>query len=333
MVRGLAIILTISSILYSCSEKKKTLDEAASNASEKPFDSFIFVGMINRNPGVYKYDVKEKKYSVFWSDKKEKVIELSYSNNRETAFFLTAREFSNLSESGLPFINKVNLYLVNIKTRQISFIGDVGSGLQVFSNWEDNNTFKIIFNSIDKTISNYIQQRTRLYNTFGKKLQDITETYDITKQGYPLPAEQKVRAVSSDGRYSIINYGKDSPSIYLRDSEGGEQYLITKTKKKLEQVEWRNGHLFFLTANPGNGEKSRVSTLFLYSIDKKKILITWEEGVKSFFIVNDYLIFDTGFKENYSINIYNYAAGSTYDKINIKDGCGIRGLPREIRWN
>jgi len=325
MVKRLAILLIISSILFSCFEKKKIPDETTSNVSKslKSFDNFIFVGMINRNPGLYRYDVKEKKYSVFWSDKKGKVIELLYSDDRETAFFLTAREFSNLSESGLPFINKVNLYLVNIETGQISLIEDIGSGLQVFSNWEDNNTFKIVFNSIDKAISNYVQQRTRLYNTFGKKLQDITETYDITKQGYPLPAEQKVKLISSDRRYSIISIANDTPSIYLRNSESGEQYFIIKTKEKLEKVEWRNKHLFFLTVNPENGEKFRVSKLFLYSIDKKKILITWEEGVKDFFVVNDFIVFDTGFKENSFINIYNYAAGSTYDKINIKDGCGI----------
>jgi hypothetical protein len=314
----LTIVLTIVLVFFSCSRERKDKDEQIVTDSPdkmQSFDSFLFVGLISQNPGLYKYDVKAKKYSIFWSDKKEKVIVLSYSDDRENAFFLTAREFSNLPESGLPFINKVKAYLLNTETGRVTFIENIGSGLQVFASWEDNNTFKVMLNSVDKVISNYIQQRTRLYNIFGKRLQDFTETYDITRQGYPLPKGREIKFVSPNGKYSV-NYGKDSLSIYLQDSEEEQQILIIKTGDYLEQIEWGNSFLFFSIRNfdPERNENLNLSKLFIYSFDKKRILKTWE-GVGYFIVVNNFIVFDSGSGEEAYITIYDYVTGESSDKI------------------
>jgi hypothetical protein len=307
VIRTLIIVLIIVSVFFSCStEKKEEQAVPGLTDSTQSFDSFLFVGMVKRNPGLYKYDIKEKKYSVFWSKKKEKVVEISYSDDRQNAYFLTAREFGNLPESGLPFINRVKAYLINIETGQVTFLENIGSGLQVFSYWEDKNTFKVVINSVDKTISNYIQQRTRVYNTFGKKLQDINETYDITTQGYPLPKEKEIKSFSPDGRYSL-EYGTDTLSIYLRNSEKDELILITKTSGKVGQVEWENSYLFFTTVNP-DSMRQAASKLFIYSLDKREILKMLED-VEYFFVVNDLIVFGTGS----GITFYNYKTQKSYD--------------------
>jgi archaellum component FlaF (FlaF/FlaG flagellin family) len=78
--------------LAGCSEKK---NEAGGNiqSAQKPFTEFLFVGMVNNNSGLYVYDAERKRIKNIWSAKNEKIIELNYSEDRSSAFFLTAGKF------------------------------------------------------------------------------------------------------------------------------------------------------------------------------------------------------------------------------------------------
>jgi hypothetical protein len=178
---------------------------------------------------------------------------------------------------------------------------------------------------------NYVYHRKILYNVFGKKLEDFTETYDITKQGYPLPSEEKINYSSPGGKYFLINKTADSQTIYFKQDNANE--LIFKTSQHIKQIEWTEELLFISTIkhdiliNPD--EKNGSSKLIIYSLENKKILKMWEgEGLKNYFITNEYLVFDNDFGKESYINIYNIKTHQFQKEIKFDNGCGLKNIPQ-----
>ena len=313
------IMIFIFSILlfFSCNEKNNAL-KGTENKGANNLKDFLFVGMINENPGLYKYNFDNSEYNSFWSDNKEKVVDLSYSEGKKNVFFITARNF--VRSGAFPFIKNVRLYLINPETKKADFLEELGSGLQVFAQWEDENTFRIIINSFDNTIANYVNHRIMLFNIYGKKLEDKTAIFDLTKQGYPQLQDRKINFTSPGKKYLIENRDTE---VYLIWNETEE--LIIKSSQQVRQIEWFDNFLFLSSIGiiPG------TSKLIIYSLEKKKILKLWEgTGVKNFFLTNDLIVFDKGFGDDSHITIYDYINQKMIDEIIIDGGCGLRNITR-----
>ncbi|MDO8548784.1 MAG: hypothetical protein Q7S39_01350 [Ignavibacteria bacterium] len=317
-------------LLQSCVDKKE--EQKANLVTPKSeFKNFLFVGAIKDKTGLYKYNLDKKVYEPYWSDKREEVVEVSYSDKMQNVFFITAKKFGKAG--AFPFINHVKLYLVDPETRKINFIEEIGSGLQVFSQWENENNFRIIINSFDKTVANYVNRRSMLFNIYGKKLEDVTEIFDIIKQGYPQTPEKKIDYISPDREYSIESRGEDSIAVYLKENK--TEKLVIKSSQQIKQVEWENDLLLLSTINmkPDNEslytKNSETSKLIIYSLEKDEILRMWEgSGIKNFFVAGDFLVFDDGFSKDSNIIIYDFRSKKIYDKIKIDDGCGLRNIPQ-----
>jgi len=324
------VIIVISILLLSCNNKKEE-QKTDLSSNEPVLKDFLFVGAVKDKPGLYKYNLVQKTYEPFWSDKKEEVVELSYSEKMQNVFFITAKKFGKTG--AFPFINNIKLYLINPETGRADFVEEIGSGIQVFVQWEDEYNFRIIINYFDKTITNYVNHRKILYNTYGKKLEDIAETYDITKQGYPYISEKKINYFSPKKEYSIVSRGDDSIGIYLKEDE--KEKLIYKSKQQIKQIEWRNDFLFLSTLNiklnneSVKTENPETSKLIVYSLGQDEILKLWEGGgAKNFFVADDFLVFDNGFHKDSHIVIYNLKTRKIFSEIKIQDGCGLRNIPQ-----
>lgn len=297
-------------------------------------NSFIFVGMYNDRPALYRYDFNSGKSKLIWSKLYESVIDLAYTNNKKFAFFVTARRYDR---SGASFyIRDIKVYLMNLKTGNIKFITSMGNGVQIFTSAGVDNSFKIIINSIDTTIANYLNQNTKIFNTYGKLLVNKIETYNLSKSGYPVPQKQNEDYNSPDKKY-YIETRSDSSSlkIYLVDNNENSKSLIKETVQKLNDIRWYYDKYIFIstidlsTKNKSlSSEKPETSELIIYSIEKHKILKSWNgDGLKNFIIINKYLIFDDGFGEKSSINIFNYKKLKLVNIIRIEGGCGVRKIP------
>jgi hypothetical protein len=326
----LIIILILSLSSVSCNDKEKDKKEIKYN-SEDDISSFLFAGMINENPGIYKYNFSASNYKEFWSAENEKVVELSYSENKKNIFFVTAKGFGK--SGAFPFINDVKLYVINPESGNAGFVEELGSGLQVFTQWKDENNFRIIINSFDKTKFNFINHRSMLFNIYGKKLEDKTQIYDITKQGYPQLPEKEINLTSPDKKYTVKENKDDSAAVYLYVN--GAKEFITSISKELKQVEWKDDKVFIssISIEPDNeslySDNPETSKLFIYSLKQNKILKMWKgSGVKYFFIIKDKIIFDTGFGDHSKIIIYNYEKQKTVEEIKIDGGCGLKNIPQ-----
>jgi len=329
-------LLIFVSIFCGCSGKNNDKHTAV-RPGQKAFGKnnyFFFVGNVNKNPGLYKYTFDKKESVKFWSNRNEKVIELSYSADGRFAFFLTAEKIGKLGI--FSYLNNVKLYLLNAGSAEVSFIKTIGSGLQVFTSWESNSTFKIILNYPDKSVVSYVNQKTEFYNIFGKELVSETKTYDITKDGYPKPSLKMNMNFSFDDKYKIF-YSDSAKEISIIQLATEKKIFSFNTGQSLKRAAWtKDGDfLVFSTLDilQSNStlysENAETSKIFIYSTRKAKVVKEWAgSGVKDFLIINNYLIFDDGFQNNSSIKIVEIKSQNNFDTIKINGGCGIRNIPQ-----
>jgi hypothetical protein len=250
------------------------------------------------------------------------------------AFFLTAGHFGK--KNIFPYITRVKLYEINIDSSKVRFIKRIGDGIQVFTQWEDKNNFRIVINRIDKIVATYIRQQTFIYNIFGKELLNETKIFDLTKNGYPRPAQNPDNLNSPSKRFTVLNKGKDTTQVYLQDHDKGEQYYVLGNGQKINKIRWSEDEKYLILSTIDlninkktlNANVLETSTLVIYNINKYQIVKQWNgDGVKNFYIRNDFLIFDNGFRENSRVDIFNLKKMNQFDEIKIKRGCGLRNIP------
>ena len=340
MLKTSLYLLIILFFVAGCGEKPQKPVKTVPVKKEKPvvkkekFKSFLFVGIIVHKPGIYKYDVVNKKRTEFWSNYNEQVVELSYSPDRKSAFFLTAGYLGK--KSFLPYITRVKLYLVDLDSSKVKFIKNFGDGVQVFTQWQGDSNFKIVVNRADKIVPTYINQQIYIYNVFGKELLNEVQTYDLTKNAYPRPPHNPLSYESPDGEYKVVNSTKDSTNLYLENLNEETYSFIASSSQKLNNFTWSydGNYLIFSTIDITAGNKTlkskepATSNLYIYDVKQDKVVKEWKgTGVKNFFIKNDFLIFDNGFGEKSSITIINYRTLKVYAVIRLRSGCGLRSIP------
>lgn len=333
------LFITAILLIAGCSNKTKDsnrtgkIHKTVKDTVQKSY-GFYFVGMTGKNPGIYHFNSEGNSYKIFWSSDKEKVVDLSYSNEKSSIFFLTSTDYGK--NGVFPFINNIKLYLLNPDSSKVKFITAIGSGLQVFTAWSVDNSYKVVLNSFDTTVADYVNQHTLILSEFGKILLNETKTFNIVKEGYPRPPEIPISRKSPDSKYTIFTPDSLSTTIYLESIKNGKKVLITQGEQKLNHVEWTpdGKYLIFSTLNitPRNEtlykKNPSTSQIFLYSLTGKKILQKWGGGgIKNFYIKNGLLIFDDGFSNNSTIKIYDYNSQKLLKTIKVKGGCGLRNIP------
>lgn len=263
-------------------------------------------------------------------------MELSYSQDRKAAFFLTARDYGK--RGVFPFISRAKLYHINLDSSKVNFVTNIGTGMQVFTEWVDSNNFKVAFNSIDIKVSDYVNQHTFIFNTFGKELLNEKKLYNLFKEGYPSLPKRNIDLKSKQLNAELDTVKNDSLNLfYLKQASESNTVLICKDSKKLENIDWSKSNddliLSTVDVSPGNetlySKDPQTSSLYIYSLKNHKIENQWKGGgYKNFFIQNDKLFFDTGFKENSMIIIYDLNNSSPVDTIKIRGGCGLENIPK-----
>lgn len=319
-------------------KKETPVDTIKTKALIEDSHQFYFVGMVDKVPGIYKYNFDDKKTRIVWSKRKEKMIDLSYSPDRSTIFFLTAKEYG--IEGTLPFVERVKVYQINTETGTITFLKEIGSGLQVFSRWETDNNFQVVLYSFDKAVSTYINQNIFLFNSFGKAIMDEIITYDLTKDGYPKPPKAVLNMISPSKKFKLVVAEGDYNTFIVKDIKTKKDHQVMITSQQISNVAWSSDSklLFFSTVdiserNPTLKTKNpETSQLVIYSTESKKILKQWNgSGLKRFFIEKNILFFDSGFSNESAVYLYNFADGDFEETIKMKGGCGLKSVPEILK--
>jgi hypothetical protein len=338
-----AAIIFIAGCSTNNSNRKSGQNDTTGNPASKMLlnlNEFYFVGMYGKDPAIYKFisksrqnGTREKNFSKFWSKKDEKVVKLSYSPDKKSIFFLTADDFGK--KDVLPFINGIKLYSINPDSSKVKFIKKIGSGLQVFTIWGQDNTFRIILNSFDRNSADFVNQQTFIINETGKLVNTYSKKFNILKEGYPQIVEKSSITSSPGSKYSIFAVDSTQTYIYFQSNSDGKEELITSTNQRLAQADWSPDEKYLIFSTINTSKKSKYlndgilnkSKIFIYSTNKKELINTFElGGIKSFFITGDLFIFDNGIQKNSFIEIINYKTLERFYSIHLKDGCGLKSI-------
>jgi len=330
------LALFILLITVSCDNKQnKNVDEQVDSTKVRDTipiekrDHFLFVGMYYGKPGLLTYNIQKQKYEPLFAVQKESVISLNYSKDLSSIFFLTAGKSG--TRSGLPFVNKIKFYRVNPKNLAVVMIKDFGNGSQLLAQWNDDGNYEVIITSIDKTISSYFNVDKKIYNTFGRLIDEKSETYDIMNDGYPSLIPNRSSTVSPSGNYGIAMV---EDSIFLKTAGEDNLQFITHANYEINKVSWSNNEefLFFSTITPDSESvnKQSNSELFVYSINGDSLVFKWDgTGLKNYITFDNLLVFDDGLNYQSYINIYNYKQIELVATVRIRGGCGIVNIPRQ----
>ncbi len=329
------LALFILLITVSCDNKQnKNVDEQVDSTKVRDTipiekrDHFIFVGMYHGKPGVFKYNIQERQYVPLFAVQKESVISLNYSRDLNSIFFLTAGKSG--TRGGLPFVNKIKFYRVNPENRAVEMIENFGNGSQLLAQWNDDGNYEVIITSIDKTISSYFNVDKKVYNTFGRLIDEKTETYDIMNDGYPSLIPNRSSTASPSGKHGIA---AERDSIFLKTAGEDNLQFITQANYEINKVSWSNDEdfLFFSTITPDSESinMQKKSELFVYSINGDSLVSKWEgTGAKNYITFDNLLVFDDGLNYQSFISIYNYKQNELVKTVRIRGGCGIVNIPR-----
>jgi len=328
------VVFLISFIAISCNNKQNNsvndqvdTTEVRDTIQIEKRDHILFVGKYYGKPDVFKYNIREQKYEPLFAVKKESVISLNYSDDLNSIFFLTAGKSG--TRGGLPFVNNIKFYRLNTENQSVELIEDFGNGNQILAQWNDDGNYEVIITSIDNTVSSYFNVDKKVYNTFGRLIDEKTDTYDIINDGYPSLIPLRSSTVSPSGKYEIAVV---EDSMFLKTAGEDNSQFITIANYKINKISWSydEDYLFLSTFTQDNESANlqKQSELFAYSINGDSLISRWEgAGAKNFITFNKLLIFDDGLNYQSHINIYNYKRNELIEIVKMRGGCGLINIP------
>jgi len=309
----------------SDNENLKDYRTTVETTALKNIEYFFFVGKAGRETGLYKYNLNDNEYELFWSAEKENVVQLSYSDNLEYAFFITARRIG--TRRGVSFIRRIKLYSLDLGNSSVELIREISDAVQLLANWLDNN-YKIQLTQFDMKIASHINKINQIYSPFGKLIKEETEIFDFIKDGYPQFEIKRTSLVSPSGNFGIT---QSADSIFLSIAGVEGKVFIDSTGSKINKVKWNFDESYVsFTADPisENKFKKMPSTIYVYDIVNQKTIKKLDSQDKiNFFIANELLIFDTRVNYQSSIVVYDFSKDEDVNRIRIRGGCGIINIP------
>jgi len=318
-------------IFISC-EKESSHDEnlkdyqsTVESTGSKDIEYFFFVGKAGIKTGLYKFNLNDNKYELSWSLPKETVVQLSYSNNLEYAFFITAKKLG--TKRGVSFIRSIKLYSLDLRNSSVELIREIGDAVQLYADWLDKN-YKIQLTRFDMKIASHINKINQIYSPFGKLMKGDIEIFDFIKDGYPQFEIKSTWLISPSGNFGIT---QSSDSVFLSISGVEGKVFIDSTGSKINKVKWSpdERYVFFTTNSISENKLKKIpSSIYIYDVVNQTVLKKWDDkGKMNFIIANELLIFDTSFNNQSAIVVYNYIMNEDVSRIQIRGGCGLIYLP------
>lgn len=333
----LKILPILILLIIGCTEKNEVkIESVVEESILKPINKILFVGKEQNNDAIYQYKVDKKEYELFWSNKNETVYELSYNSDFTSAFFITAKAHGK--KGLLPFIDNVNIYIVDFKNEKVDKVASIGNGIQITISWDDLTTCKVVMNKTTSSPENFIEQIVYLFSTNGKKIFEEKNNYNLLETGYPKLPNKIINTISNSGNYQIKEAKQDIEFAFVLDSKkNNAKFLITSSPFPLHQAGWTLDELFlvFTTVDisPYNetlfSDKPTTSILYIFSTSKQLLLNNLKgAGIKNFLITGNLLFYDDGFGSNSKISILDLNKNEVIEIIEIKGGCGIKSIPQ-----
>ena len=323
----------ISAILVFFSCEKKSMDDndmlnyqsEITSVPSKKLNHFFFIGNYGGQFSLYKFELNNNSYQIFWYSPKETVVKYLYSKDFKYAFFLTARKIG--TSRGLSFISGIKLYRLDPEYLIVEELSSIGDAIQIFIQWTGMN-LNIQFTRFDLKIASYIDKINQLYSPYGKLLKEDNEVFDFINDRYPQFNIRKISLTSPSGNFEVI---QSADSILLKIAYDEQKLFIGSTTESVNRVKWSNNEDYLILTvfkeKGGNGKK-RNSKLLVYNL-REQILEREAESIEKieFMITDNLVIYENESNFESYLTIYNFEKNEEIYRINIKGGCSLSTMP------
>lgn len=292
------------------------------------FSNVLFIAKYQGRPSVYNYNLLTRKSKLLWSRWGRKVISLNHSNDRNIVFFTTALGYGK--QGKFPYVRDARLYKFSPSNELVDEIAELNFGLQLYTYWENKDSFKINFTQTDSINSEVLIQKIYSIDKSGK-INDVKKrSFTLTKDGFPGPPAIRPEFYSSKGTNQIrlVNDGSLS-YLYLRDLKNNSEIMLTEFKGELKNVKWTDDeeYLFLILKLKDQGMPNLKDKLLVINTGEKKIIRNFiGPEYKNLLVQGNLLFFDQQYQGVSQITIFNFTDGKVFDEIRIPGGCGINNL-------
>ncbi len=297
------------------------------NNINDPFSNVLFLAKYQGRPSVYNYNLLKKQSKLLWSRWGRKVLSINHSSDRSTAFIITALGYGK--QGSFPYVRDVRLYMYDTEKDKIDEIAEFGNGLQLYSYWENKDTFKVNFTKPDSIQTEKIIQTIFAFDKSGSKKYSSTREFLLTKDGFPKPPSRKFQMYSPAGTYKLrITEDENEKSIYLRDQKKRAEVLIAEVDDEIKNLLWSPDEKYlFLIVDRSNKSSSSKNELLIINAAEKTVKRIFKGPIyKNLLVQGNLLFFDQQYEGISQITIYDFVTDVVFDEIRIAGGCGINDL-------
>jgi len=288
------------------------------------FANVLFVANYSGRPSLYNFNLITKQTKPVWSRWGRKVLTLNHFQNRNKVFVTTA--FSYGKQGAFPVIKDIRLYLYDIQENKIDEIYSFGDGIQLYTYWETEDTFKVNLTFSDSIKPEIIIQNIYSFDTDGQLTQVRERNFQILKDGFPKPPVLKPAVISPRGRFQIRNIKENGKSyLYLRDVTKNSEILVYEFEGILKNIIWTKDERFcFLIIKLNEVNRSELLIIDANEMRIRKNYYGPEN--MNLLVHGNFLFFDEQNNGIRQIAVYNLNKDSIYHRIQFYDGCGINNL-------
>ncbi|MEW5843321.1 MAG: hypothetical protein AB1775_08665 [Bacteroidota bacterium] len=304
--------------------RHETLDE---------FRNVLFVARYLGRPSVFSVDIFSKQTELIWSSQNERVISMNTSGDRSIAFVTTATSYG--VRSNLPYVHGVSVYQLQREASVMNKLKDIGDCAQLYTYWENSDTFKVNVTSIDTIDSRKIYQNVFPFDLSGKLNKVSERKFNLVTDGFPLPPNREPEYISPNNRFQFRTIATDSEyDCYIKDVQERSDVLVASSKRKVLDARWSDDgdYLFIITENsvlPGSPKKTQPSgELIVINAVQKKLIADFNSfRYGNMLVQGNFLIFDERLNDLSRINIFDFVRNKIYYTLVIPGGCGLVNLP------
>lgn len=303
---------------------RPTLDEYA---------NILFVSRYLDRPSIFSFNLITKQTAVDWSYSGKKIVALNHSSDHNSVFFTTASSYGK--QGGMRYIHDAKIFLMKREEEQISEVGALGNGMQLYTFWENKDTFKVNFSFIDSVDSRIVNQEIIPFDLNGKPGEIKKRNFDLIQTGFPAPPKRFPIEISPNNRFRFREvYSQGESYIYLRDFDEKSEQLTVSTKRKIKDGRWSDdGNYLFIITDPavaGSAKQKSEPTGELFIIDaveKKLVRIFSGFRYENLLVHGKLLFFDERSNQIARIKVYDCKRDKIIHTISTFGGCGLNNLP------
>lgn len=294
------------------------------------FNNVMFVARYQGRPSVYNFNLITKKINPAWSRWSRKVVSVSHSASNANIFFTTALSYGQ--QGSFPYVRDPRLYIYKSTDNQTNEIDEYGNCLQLYTYWENRDTFKVNITKPDSINTEKIVQKIYSYDTEGKYGTSKTRSFGLIKEGFPKPPQIKPDFISQQKSRQIRTVQQGAESfVYLKNLHDYSEVMICSFSGKLLDAKWSQEDrlLFLRIENKIPFKKSfKISyELMVIDTEEKRIIRSFNNPRFQNILVHGLLLFFDDVSSGYSkINLFDCLNNTIYHAIEVPGGCGINSL-------